>query len=423
MKIVVLGAGVIGVSTAYELGRQGHEVTVIDKASSVASGASFANGAQLSFSYVDPFANPMILKSLPRFIAGGDPAIKLGLSLRPAYYAWAFSFLKNCRRKDARKNLENILKQSLASQKAFDRVQNEVPGIKLRTTDNGKILLARSKEEMSQMTLSAKIKSDMGLPVNVLYREQIIDQETALLDWQENFIGGSYSEEDRVIESIGFCEELKKASEKKYAVQYLFNQTINELKTSGDSITSVLTDQNEFSCNAAVVCLGNDANPVLKTLGLGCRIYSMRGYSLTLPVTEHSPSVSVTDPQSKMVFANLGTKIRIAGFLDANLPESKTRQRGTQLLESAKKLWPSAADYDSESNFWTGTRPMTPSGLPIVGASPVKGLFYNLGHGSFGLTLANGSATRIAKLIGKAVHDTDVQDCDSTTDCVQVASS
>ena len=404
MKILVLGAGVIGVTTAYALGRQGHEVIVIDKADEVASGASHANAGQLAYSYVDPFPNPGILKKLPGYMFGRDSGIKIKPVLKAHYYRWGLQFLRNCTEARAKTNMDTMLGLARQSMEAMQRLSTELPGDMLSEIPRGKIILARTQEDMAKLEKPALKKQAKGFDVEVLSRAECIDKEPMLKTWQGAFCGGLFAKNEGTVDSLKLCGALKQASMKQHGTVYKMGHTIKNLNARGNKVSGVTTDHGPIDCDKIIMCLGNDTNTLLKTIGKSSNIYPMRGYSLTLPAGPQAPKMSITDPINKLVFANFGDKVRIAGFLDANLSEDRIKMRGKMLLETAKRLWPEAADYSAEDHLWAGYRPMTPSGVPVVEESSVEGLYYNMGHGSLGLTLAAGSAERIAQLVGQSMQ-------------------
>ncbi|MCF6263910.1 MAG: FAD-dependent oxidoreductase [Xanthomonadales bacterium] len=399
MKILVLGAGVIGVTTAHALSRLGHEVLVIDQADGVASQASHANGAQLAYSYVDPFANFATLKKIPKYMLGFDEGIRLRFTNKFSYYAWGLEFIRHCTSKKAAANMQVMLELAHTSKQAMSKIYSEIPAVAIRVHGAGKIVLAGTPQELEKLNASVALKKSYGFDVEILDKDSCILQEPGLGSWQGEFCGGIYAPGDKVLDPLVFCQTIQAHSESKYGVGYYFGHTILKLKQKNNKITQVQTDKDIFNCDAAIVCLGEGANNIIKTIDKAYPVYPMRGYSLTLDTGKEVTKTSITDPISKIVFSNLGGKIRIAGFLDANIPETKIDERGRALLATAQKLWPSIANYDGEANFWTGLRPMTPSGIPIVKKSKINGLYYNIGHGSLGLTLAAGSAQRIAQLI------------------------
>ncbi len=403
MKILVLGAGVIGVTTAYALGRQGHEVIVIDKADEVASGASHANAGQLAYSYVDPFPNPGILKKLPGYMFGRDSGIKIKPVLKVHYYRWGLQFLRNCTHARAKNNMDTMLGLAHQSMEAMQRLSAELPGDLQSKIPRGKIILAKTKADVAKFEKPTLKKQARGFDVEILSRAECIDKEPALKAWQGHFCGGLFAKNEGTLDSLKLCGALKQASMKQYGAVYKMGHTIKNLNVLGNKVSGVTTDHAPIDCDKIIMCLGNGANSLLKTIGKSCSIYPMRGYSLTLPTGQQAPRMSITDPLNKLVFANFGDKVRISGFLDANLSESRIKMRGKMLLDTAQRLWPEAADYSADDHLWAGYRPMTPSGIPVVEESCVEGLYYNMGHGSLGLTLAAGSAERIVKLVEQSM--------------------
>lgn len=386
MKVCVLGAGVIGVSTAYALGRLGHDVFVIDKAVDVAMGASFANGAQLSYSYIDPLASPSTLKKVPSYLLGIDKALQLRFMPKLDYLRWGISFLRNCSYSRFASNRAE--RQALAemSREALKSFESETPhGFK--TTGRGKLVLAQSTAEYDLVKMDEAFISP----------DSCRELEPALKTWNGPILGGLYAEDDFALDTIRYCKTLKALAEEKFGVKYFFDETIVSISPNK---LDVKTDRQLHEADKVIVCLGNEAQSLLEPLGVRLPIYAGQGYSLTLNTKSTSPTVSVTDLKNKIVYANLGDKFRIAGFVDVNQRPEKYESRLDLLMQIAQQTWPDAADFDGPIEKWTGARPMMPSGVPVIGESTVDGLYLNLGHGSLGYTFAAGSAMKIANIIG-----------------------
>lgn len=415
MKICVLGAGVIGISTAYALARMGHEVLVVEKGSDVATGASHANGAQLSYSYIDPFPGPSVLKKLPGYLLGTDPAIQFGLSLKPDYLRWGLSFLQNCSQANFNDNQKARLTLANLSKEAMSTYERDLPKGALSRTGTGKLVLAQTEAE--SVSMATREVADQAVKRNQTYlsASECLEVEPGLTGWQGELFGGTYSSTDNALDPVTYCKALQQACKNTFKVSFHFNQNIRRIDRVSNSKFNIETDVETHDCEKVVVCLGNNPNSLLKPLGLKVPIYPMQGYSLTLPLTEGSPKTSVTDLKNKIVFANLGKKIRIAGFLDANLRPEKSKARGEQLLKLARQRWPTAADYDGPVSHWTHYRPMTPSGVPVIGDTNVPGLYLNAGHGSLGYTFAAGSAMQIAEKIGHAQKNSIEQETNHAT--------
>ncbi|MEP3890633.1 MAG: FAD-dependent oxidoreductase [Hellea sp.] len=406
MKICVLGAGVVGVSTAYALARLGHEVIVIDKAKEVAAGASHANGAQLSYSHVDPFSGPDAIKKLPGYLLGTDPAIQLGLSLKPDYLKWGLSFLRNCNAARFKENKKARLTLARLSREAITAFERDLPENALRRTGQGKLVIAQTQSDNDAMMQREGSDGFVEHGQRYLTAAECREVEPALAGWQGALLGGIYSPHDNALDPVTYCKVLRKACEDKFGVKFNFRQTIQNIETTSARNFGVRTNIEMHDCDKVIVCLGNNPNPLLKPFGVKVPIYPMQGYSLTAPLSTQSPTTSITDLKNKLVFANLGSHMRIAGFVDANQSVKKIKARGELLLDIAKQHWPIAANFEGPITHWTHYRPMTPSGVPVIGESKVQGLYLNAGHGSLGYTFAAGSAMQIASAIGHAHKNT-----------------
>lgn len=391
MKICVLGAGVIGVSTAYALARLGHDVSVIEKASNVAMGASKANGAQLSYSYIDPLASPKTFRFLPQYFLGLDKAIQLKFSPKIDYLRWGSAFLQNCTASRFAKNRAERQLLSDLSKEALDIFQQDLENV-FQPTGKGKLILAHSPAE------NEAFRKDE----TYLSAKNCLDIEPALQSWKGPLLGGIYSDSDYALNTQTYCEVLKRAAEKNFGVSFFFDETFKEVQSKDNVIKAITTDKQEHISDKVIICLGNEANDLLKPLGLAQSLYPIQGYSLTLPSKPSSPRVSITDLKHKMVYAHLGDVFRIAGFVDTNQSQKNVEGRISKLLDIAQKNWPDVADFNGPIDRWTGARPMTPSGVPVIGESKLKGLYLNVGHGSLGYTFAAGSAMKIANKIGHA---------------------
>jgi D-amino-acid dehydrogenase len=390
-------------------------VLVVEKGSDVATGASHANGAQLSYSYVDPFPGPGVLRKLPGYLLGTDPAIQLGLSFKLDYLRWGLSFLQNCTHTKFKNNQKIRLALANLSREAMSTYERDLPKGALSRTGTGKLVLAQTEAE--NVAMITREDSDEALERNQSYLSpsECLDVEPGLMGWKGKLYGGTYSASDNALDPVTYCKALQLACEYSFKVRFLFNQNVQKIDRVSNAKFEIETDVEIHECEKVVVCLGNDPNSLLKPLGIQVPIYPMQGYSLTIPASDQSPRTSVTDLKNKIVFANLGNKIRIAGFLDANLSLEKSKARGGQLLNLARQQWPTAADYEGPVSHWTHYRPMTPSGVPVIGETLISGLYLNSGHGSLGYTFAAGSGMKIASEIGHAQKNSTEQESDHAT--------
>jgi D-amino-acid dehydrogenase len=395
MKIAVLGAGVIGVSTAYALARIGHEVVVIDRAADVAQGASFANGAQLSYSHTDPLASPSTLRKLPSYLLGADKAMQLRFSARLYYLSWGLSFLGNCFPGKFEKNRQARRDLSKASESAFKKLELDLEE-SFKPTGQGKLVVAQTQSELRSMQRQDSFVS----------YERCLEIEPQLKSWAGDILGGLYAPNDYALDTVTYCQVLKRAAEETFGVKFYFDETVERLNSADGQLSEVITNRQSHTVDKVIVCLGSAPNRLLKPYGIKVPIYPIRGYSLTLPALKTSPKVSVTNLKNKIVYANLGNRMRIAGLVDVNQKSQNIEDRIVYLSKIARQRWPDAADFDGQIETWSDARPMVPSGVPIIGKTHLKGLYLNLGHGSLGYTFAAGSAMKIASLIGHTQKNT-----------------
>lgn len=402
MKICVLGAGVVGVTTAYVLTRAGHDIVLIDKASGPAMGTSKANGAQLAYSYVEPLASPATAKKLYKYFLGMDPGIKLGLSLRPSYWSWGLKFLRNCRNGQYESNYKSRDALALLSRETLSDIETEMPNGSMPRTGQGKLVIVEDEKSLNNLVASSETLNGSSTELRVLDKNQCSELAPSLKHNNRTVFGGLYCETDEALDTQNYCTTLLATNTRNRQPDQKYSETFKSFELNDGRISAVVTDKNTYDCDAVIACLGGDINKALNGFIRPLPIYPVQGYSVTLPAKAAAPVCSITDLKHKFVIANLGEQVRIAGFMDVNLSPKRSEERAIELLETARRLWPDIADYDAEPNFWIGQRPMTPGGLPIVRESKTPGLFINAGHGSMGYTFAAGSAARILELVGPA---------------------
>lgn len=389
MHVVVLGAGVVGVTTAYYLSERGYRVTVIDRAGHVASGASEGNGGQLSYSFTDAMASPALLSKLPGILAGRDPAFHVAASLDSRLIRWGLSFLGQCTNRQARHNTLAVLDMALRSKLHMQALLERVP-LEFSFCKAGKLVMIGHRDHMVAANEMCAIKRDRGCQVRTISMDEAIEIEPALKHMENGYAGAIYSADDEAGDALEFTEKLAQWLVSNREVSFNFNTCVQRIVIDGKQMTSVETDQATFRPDAVVVCMGARSSQILKTAGVKANIYPVRGYSLTLPPGEQSNLVSLSDLKNKIVFSRLGGRIRIAGFADfVGFRTSGDNARAEQLLQVARQIAPDIADYGALSKHqWGGFRPMTPDSRPIVGATAVDRLYVNSGHGMLGWTLA-----------------------------------
>ena len=403
MHVVVIGAGVIGVTTAYYLSQQGCEVTVVDRECDVASGASFGNGGQLSYSFTDALGKPEFISKIPALIAGRDRSSKMKIA--PALVPWAFRFLSQCTKKRARNNTVAVLKTAMRSATLMNELRENVP-IEFSHRAAGKLVLLSNNEELRSAEVGIELKKEHGCDAEILQRDATFKIEPSLEKFDATFVAAVYSRSDAVADARLFTEGLKEWLEREAGVVFRLGESVSDLNKPNGRVSAVQVDGEEIAADATVVCTGAWSDKLLHPLGVATHIYPVRGYSVTLPCGAHAPSVSITALKQRIVFSRLNGSMRIAGFADFNGFKTDNDARRTEaLLDVAQQTAPLAADFAAaDPHQWGGFRPLTPNGRPHVGASGVDGLYLNTGHGMLGWTLACASGHDVAMAVMQRKH-------------------
>jgi len=401
MHVAVIGAGVIGVTTAYYLAERGYEVTVIDREPEVANGASFGNGGQLSYTFTDALAKPAFLAKIPGILAGRDPGSKVRLDA--ALVPWGLRFLAQCTRKRAAENTVAVLKTALRSASLLDELCASVP-IEFAHRRAGKLVLLSHADEIRGAQVSTALKKPHGSDTELLSPQEAVEIEPALAHLAEDFVGAVYSPSDAVADSRQFAVGLKEWLEQERGVQFLLGCDVARIEQANGRLRAIELGDQTLAPDAVVVCAGARGGKLLRPLGINPHVYPMRGYSVTLPPGDAPPSVSITALRHRMVFSRLDDRIRIAGFADFNgFDTDNDATRIDALLDNARRYAPQVADYaTSEKRRWGGFRPMTPSGQPSVGRTRVHGVYLNIGHGMLGWTLACATGHDVAQCVSPA---------------------
>lgn len=400
MHVVVLGAGVVGVTTAYYLAENGHKVTVVERADEVASGASGGNGGQLSYSFTDAMASPALLAKLPKVVASLDPAFRVCPPITSLPVRWGLSFLRQCSAHSSRTNTLALLQMALRSSSLMAELRSRIP-LEFAFRKAGKLVLLNNQPDKDAAEKLCRVKRKYGCDVRVVDFEQAIDIEPALSHIQSPCVGAVYSADDEVGDALQFSKQLSQWLTKHRNVDFQFNTAVHRITTVKGNIASVETDSETLKPDALVVCLGAWSSRLLQPLGIRADVYPVRGYSVTLPPGDKPNSVSVSDLSNKMVYSRLGDRIRIAGFADiVGYSVHRDADRVRTLLETARGFAPEIADYNETScSEWGGFRPVTPDSQPLVGPTRVNGLYLNTGHGMFGWTLACVTAYDVAEAL------------------------
>ncbi len=404
MHVTVLGAGIVGLAAAWELTRRGHTVTVIDRAEP-GRGASGGNGAQLSYSYVQPLADPSIWKQLPKLLLSPTSPLKLRPQLDPHQWRWGLEFLAACNAATSRETTMKLLALALRSRAGFEAARETLqPDCDFSAT--GKLVIYRSPAALAGAARQVELQRELGsAPQRIVSPDECVAIEPALAAVHGEISGAVYTPSECAADCLKLCTALVAALQERGAT-FLLGEAVDGFALRGDRVSAVTTGRGAIDGDAFVLALGTASHTLARRLGVRLPVYPLKGYSITLdvdPAPGAAPFVSVTDAAYKVVFARLGNRLRVAGMAelvghDASIPATRIES----LVASTRALFPESSDF-TMLNPWTGMRPATPTGLPILGRLPgaPKNLLFDTGHGALGFTLAFGSAECVADALAQ----------------------
>lgn len=405
MHVCVLGAGIVGLATAWQLERRGHQVTVIDRAAPGA-GASGGNGAQLSYSYVQPLADPSIWKQLPKLLFSPTSPLKLRPQLDPLQWRWGMEFLAACNAQTSRDTTARLLALAAESRAGFEAMQADIaPDCDFSAT--GKLVLYASAASLEGARAQLELQRAMGSEQRLVTPDECIAIEPALASYRGQMAGAVYTPSECAADCLKVCGELLRALRAR-GVRFMLGTDVQGFARSGNRIAAVRTNTSDgngdVEADAFVVALGSASHTLGRALGAYLPVYPLKGYSITVEVDPSpgaAPTVNVTDSARKVVFARIGSRLRVAGMAelvghDASIPATRIET----LAAATRAVFPHASKLE-QLHPWTGMRPATPKGLPIIGRlqSAPPNMLFNTGHGALGFTLAFGSAQRIAQAL------------------------
>lgn len=400
MRVLVIGAGVIGLTSAYFLQRQGFEVTVVDRETGVGRGASGGNGAQLSYSYVAPLAEPSVLAKLPSLLFARDSPLVFRPRLEPAQWLWGLRFLAAATRERARATTAALLKLAFLSRDLIEPLIAD-EAIACDFKRGGKLVVYPDEASFAAARAQVEYQATLGCEQMLLSRELCVGREPALAGYADRIVGGVWTPSDAAADCAAFCEQLADRLRDR-GVRFELGREVSSLRVRNGRFEGADVDGGSLAAEACVLAAGSHAPRLARGAGLRLPIYPLKGYAITLPVARGAPlpGCSITDIRRKVVFAPLGRRVRVAGFVemaghDARIPQARI----DALVAAAREVIGLKADLRTELQPWCGFRPATPSGLPIIGATPVEGLYLNVGHGTLGWTLAAGSAKLLAEVV------------------------
>lgn len=401
MRVCVLGAGIVGLATAWQLNREGHEVCVIDRAAPGA-GASGGNGAQLSYSYVQPLADPSIWRQLPKLLLSPSSPLKLRPQLDPLQWRWGMAFLAACNAQTSRETTVRLLALAAESRAAFEEMRADIaPDCDFSAT--GKLVLYATEASLEGARRQLELQRDLGSEQRLVTPDECVALEPALASYRGQMAGAIHTPSECAADCLKVCVELVQALQTR-GVRFVLDTEIEGFDVRRGRVAAVKTSAGDVEAEAFVMALGTASHRLGRELGAYLPVYPLKGYSITVdvdPTPGAAPHVNVTDSARKVVFARIGSRLRVAGMAelvghDASIPAARIET----LAEATRAVFPDVGGLD-ELHPWTGMRPATPTGVPIVGrlVPAPSNMVFNTGHGALGFTLAFGSALRVVREI------------------------
>lgn len=399
MHVAVLGAGVVGVATAFELLRDGHEVTIVDRRPEPACETSYANAGMIAPGHAYAWSSPKAIRTLLRALRRDDLALRFRFQADPQFWRWAVRFALQCTSAKAAANTRRKVGLCLYSQARLRSVLAET-GIVCGMRSGGALYLYRDAAGLAAADEKARILRDAGVEVRRVSPEEAAALDPVYEPVRDRFAGALFAPGDESGDARLFTRELARRCAEKGAV-LRFGETVLDFRIAGDRVESVITDKGELAADAFVLALGCYSAPIGRLLGLDLPIWPVKGYSVTLPIagSNRPPTLSGVDEDNLFAFANYGDRVRLTAVAELGGWDWSHRPEDFgPMLKAAHELFPQAGDW-SRPEYWAGLRPMTPNNLPIMGRGRQRNLWVNSGHGHMGWTWACGCARVTADLL------------------------
>ncbi|TAI66061.1 D-amino acid dehydrogenase [Bradyrhizobium sp. Leo170] len=410
MKVIILGSGVIGVTSAFYLARAGHEVTVVDRQPKPALETSFANAGEVSPGYSSPWAGPGVpIKAIKWLLMKHGPLV-VRPKPDPAMWIWLLKMLRNCTAERYAVNKSRMIPIAEYSRDCLRALRNEI-GIRYDERSRGTLQLFRYASQLDHTAGDIAVLKQYGVPFEVLDREGCIAVEPALSAVKDKIAGGLRLPQDETGDCHMFTQALAVEAEK-LGVRFEFNVAIDGVIADASRVTGVATSKGVLQADAYVVALGSWSPRLLRPLGISLPVYPVKGYSITVPIVDASgaPESTVMDESYKVAITRLGDRIRVGGTAEISGYSDKLyAARRATLDHSVTDLFPRGGDL-AKATFWSGLRPMTPDGPPVIGATRYGNLHLNSGHGTLGWTMACGSGRVLADLLSGRKPEIDVSE-------------
>ena len=401
MRIAVLGAGIIGTTSAWDLSQAGHEVSVIERRAAPGLETSFANGGQISAGHAEPWAKPAVVPKILRWLGREDAPLLFRPRADFAQWLWGLGFLAECWPGRFEQNTRALAGLAAYSRQCL-RAVREQTGIEYDSLARGILHFATSETDMAALAHHAEAMRAFGQKREVKSAAECIALEPALQASTDRVLGGVYTPDDESGDAHKFTAQLaKRAAEK--GVQFVTGRTVEALEVRGGEVAEIKLDNGSVQADAYVMAMGSYSPLLLRPLGISIPVYPLKGYSITLPLGPSdaalAPTVSLTDEGYKIVISRLGNRLRAAGTAELTGYDTSVNEvRCAAIVRRIRQLFPQLGAATVADN-WAGLRPATPSNVPIIGRSRVRNLFLNTGHGTLGWTLACGSGKALADLV------------------------
>ena len=401
MKIVVLGAGVVGVAAAWYLAEAGHEVTVVDRQAGAGLETSFANGGQISAGHAEPWAQPAVLPKVLRWIGREDAPLLFRLRADPAQWEWGLRFAVECLPWRFTRNCRALAGLAAYSRNCLRELRQRT-GLQYDQLERGILHIATNAADFERLARHAQAVRSLGIEREVLDGAACVKLEPALAHSTDRVAGGAYTRQDESGDAHRFTRELARLAAGR-GVEFRFGCRVDGLECNTDAVLGIVVEGKVLSADACVVALGSYSPLLLAPLGVHVPVYPLKGYSITLPLGPAeqgaAPSVSLTDEAHKIVISRLGNRLRAAGTAElTGYDTSINTTRCAAILRRIRQLFPQLGAVTTVEN-WAGLRPATPGNVPVIGRTRYKNLFLDTGHGTLGWTLACGSGRALADLI------------------------
>ena len=403
MRVVVLGAGVVGVTCAWYLAEAGHEVTVVDRQGQAAMETSFANGGQISAGHAEPWAKPSVLPKVFKWLGREDAPFLFRPRLSLAQWEWGLRFLFECLPGRLERNTQELAGLALYSRDCLVALR-ERTGIEYQSLQRGILHFCTDEREFEALARHADAMRRLGIAREVRTGAECAALEPALARSSVEIVGGVYTPQDESGDAHAFTQELGRMAQAR-GVRFRYGTTVRAIEAAGERVTgiSVRDSDERIEGDAYVVALGSYSPLLCAPLGVRLPVYPLKGYSVTITLGREqaadAPSVSLTDEAHKIVISRLGDRLRGAGTAElADYGNEVNPVRCEAILQRMRRLFPFLAPA-GDVEHWAGLRPATPNNVPLIGGTRLRNLYLNTGHGTLGWTLACGSGRALADLV------------------------